>query len=83
MPSENNSESDTIEEFKQAIRESAASRTDTKLIEIREITSENATVVVKEKMTTPSGTLYRIRKEPTVDSGFNLDWKSITDMELE
>ena len=83
MPSENNSESDAIEEFKQEIQESAASRVDTELIEIREITPTNALVVVKEELSIPSGSLYRIRKEPTLDEGFNLDWKPIDDMELE
>ena len=83
IPSENTSESDAIEEFKQEIQESAVSRADTELIEIREITPTNAIVVVKEELSTPSGTLYRIRKESTMDDGFDLHWKFIEDMELE
>ena len=83
MPSENNSESDAIEEFKQAVQESAASRADTELIEIREITPMSAIVVVKEELSKPSGTLYRVKEEPRMDGGSELNWKRISDMELE
>lgn len=83
MPSENNSDSDAIEEFKQKVQESAASRADTELIEIQEITPMSATVVVKEELSKPPGTLYRIKEEPRMDGGTELNWKRISDMELE
>lgn len=83
MPSKNNNESDAIEEFKQAVQESAASRADTELIEIQEITLKSALVVVKEELSKPSGTLYRIKEEPRMDGESDLNWKHINDMELE
>lgn len=83
MSSENNSEMDTIEAFERAIRESAASRVDTELIEIQEISSNRASVVVKEEESLPSGTLYEITKEPTLDDEFNLHWKYLSDTEID
>lgn len=82
MPSESDDGSDTVAEFERLIRESAASRPDTELVEIQELSPKSAEVLVREETSLPAGTLYRVRKEPTLDGGFDLNWDYLRDTEL-